>query len=241
MAILVTRPFPDNEKTASGLRAAGYTVLLSPSLQFEPLALYDDHGTTYDAVVVTSANALRGVEGNAMIGRLRDTPLFAVGNASAEMARQFGFTKVASASGDADALRELVSTKLRKGSTVCYLAGTDLGRDLTNELGERGFTVITHTTYRMSPVPHFSDAAQAAFSAGNVDAVLHFSRRSAKAFVEAVQEAGIEIAALSLPQCCISGAVAAILRDAGASHVLVAQTPDENAIFDVLARAVSPA
>lgn len=237
MSILVVRPSPDNEKTAEGLRAAGYDVLLSPLLRFEPMPLYDDHNATYDAVVVTSANALRGIEGFPILSRLQPVTLFAVGDSTAELARQYGFQNVVSASGDSGALRELVIRKVPAGRTLCYLAGADLGRDLPTELGARGYTVVTHTTYRMNKTPHFTDEARAAFAAGQIDAVLHYSRRSAKAFVEAVQDAGLEIAAFSLPQCCISDGVAAILREACASRVVVAASPDENAVFDMLARA----
>jgi len=236
MSILVVRPFPDNEKTAAALRQAGHEVLLSPLLRFEPMALYDDHNAAYDAVVVTSANALRGIEGHPMLARLLRTTVFAVGDSTADVARQFGFQTVLSASGDSGALRELVTAKVRAGSTLCYLAGADLGRDLPTEFGDRGYTVVTHTTYRMSKSAHFADEVKSAFVDGKVDAVVHYSRRSAKAFVEAVQNAGLEIAAFSLPQCCISDGVAAILREAGAARVTVAQSPDENAIFDVLAR-----
>ena len=42
MAVLVTRPHPDDEVTASGLRARGFEVLKAPMLRFEPLPLHDD-------------------------------------------------------------------------------------------------------------------------------------------------------------------------------------------------------
>ena len=45
-----------------------------------------------------------------------------------------------------------------------------------------------------------------AFAANRVEAVLHYSRRSARAFLEAVRAAGVEISALALPQCCLSDA-----------------------------------
>ena len=35
MTVLVTRPEPDNETTATALRAKGHEVLLSPMLRFE--------------------------------------------------------------------------------------------------------------------------------------------------------------------------------------------------------------
>jgi len=36
MAVLVTRPHPDDETTASALRARGFEVLQAPMLWFEP-------------------------------------------------------------------------------------------------------------------------------------------------------------------------------------------------------------
>jgi uroporphyrinogen-III synthase len=56
--------------------------------------------------------------------------------------------------------------------------------------------------------------------------------------VEAARAAGVEISALAVPQCCISDAVAAIVRDAGATQVLAARSPDENALLEALARAL---
>ena len=62
MAVLVTRPHPDDETTAASLRARGFEVLLAPMLRFEPVAFHDDADARYGAVIVTSANALRGIE-----------------------------------------------------------------------------------------------------------------------------------------------------------------------------------
>jgi uroporphyrinogen-III synthase len=68
--------------------------------------------------------------------------------------------------------------------------------------------------------------------------VLHYSRRSARAFLDAARDEGVEISALAIPHCCLSEAVADVLREAGASQVLVAATPDETALFDTLERAL---
>ena len=42
MAILVTRPHPDDDSTAASLRARGFEVLLAPMLRFEPVAFDDE-------------------------------------------------------------------------------------------------------------------------------------------------------------------------------------------------------
>ena len=51
MAVLVTRPQPDDEATALSLRARGFEVLLAPMLRFEPVAFRDDGEAGYGAVV----------------------------------------------------------------------------------------------------------------------------------------------------------------------------------------------
>jgi uroporphyrinogen-III synthase len=243
MAVLVTRPHPDAEATASALRAKGLEVLLAPMLRFEPVVFHDDEDARYGAVIVTSANALRGIEPHLVGSRLLKLPLFAVGAHTASAAQSAGFDNVIPASGDAASLRDFVlasvkAKELKKASTLLYLAGADLARDLAGELGERGFTVVTHTTYRMIPVPNLPREACDAFAASRIEAVLHYSRRSARAFLEAARAGGVEISALAIPQCCISGAVASVVRDAGAAQVVAAASPDEIALFEVLDRAL---
>jgi len=245
MAILVTRPHPDDEATAKALRDRGFGVLRAPMLRFEPIPFQDDADARYGAVIVTSANALRAIVPHLAGSRLLQLPLFAVGEHTAAAAREAGFGEVIASKGDAGALRDLVlaavkSKQLKKASPLLYLAGADLARDLGGELGDKGFTVVTHTTYRMVAAPSLPREICDAFVAHEVEAVLHYSRRSARAFLEAARSGGVEISALALPQCCISVAVAAVLRDAGATQVTAAASPDENALFEALGRALRP-
>jgi len=239
MAILVTRPLPDGETTVVALRAKGFDALLAPMLRFEPIAFHDDRDVKYGAVIVTSANALRAIETSLQDSPLLKLPLFAVGERTAQAARAAGFANVISADSDASGLRDriLASVKakaLKKTNPLLYLAGADLARDLPGELGERGFTVVTQTTYRMVPVAHLPEETRNAFAADKLEAVLHYSRRSARAFIEAARAAGVEISALSLPQYCLSPGIATVLRDAGAAQVIVASSPDESALFGAL-------
>ena len=94
--------------------------------------------------------------------------------------------------------------------------------------------ILAHTRYA------FTQDQLRELAANAVEAVLHYSRRSARAFLDAARAAGVEISALAIPQCCISDAVALILRDAGAIQVLTARSPDENALMGALERALRP-
>jgi uroporphyrinogen-III synthase len=250
MAILVTRPQPDNEATAASLRARGFDVLLAPTLRFEPVASPDDPAADYSGVIITSANALRAVEPQLAERGLLGLPLFAVGERTASAARRAGFGTVISADGDAADLCDLVvakagkfaevkkSKKSGKARPLLYLAGAELSRDLAGELARHGIEVITRITYRMVASPGLPREACDAIAANQVEAVLHYSARSARAFLDAIRSAGVEISALAVRQCCISAAVAAILREAGATRVTVASSPDENALLGMLDRAL---
>lgn len=245
MAVLVTRPSPDDQSTAAALRARGLEALCAPMLRFEAVPFQDDAQTNYGAVIITSANALRAVAPQLTTSRLFELPLFAVGEHTAAAAREAGFGEVIAGTSDAGALRDLIvasakSKQLKKTSPLLYLAGADLARDLAGELGEKGFTVVTRATYRMVPAPSLPKDICDAFVAHRIEAVLHYSRRSAQAFVEAARAGGVEISALALPQCCISEAVAGVLREAGASQVAVAASADENALFEALERVLQP-
>ncbi|MDD1521819.1 MULTISPECIES: uroporphyrinogen-III synthase [Bradyrhizobium] len=243
MSILVTRPHPDNEATADNLRARGHAVLLAPALKLEPVAFQGESGVSYDAVLVTSANAIRTVASQLPDLGLLQLPLFALGEHTAAAAREAGFAEVIVAGGDAASLRDKVMQSardkvLKKKSALLYLAGADLSRDLGGELGAEGFRVLTRTTYRMAPVKHLPREVCEGFAAHGIEAVLHYSRRSARAFLDAARDEGVEISALAIPHCCLSETVAGVLREAGASQVLVAATPDETALFDSLERAL---
>src|ERR1700724_955440 len=106
MAVLVTRPHPDDEATAAALRARGIEVLRAPMLRFEPVAFHDDHDAHYGAVIVTSANALRGIEPHLAGSGLLKLPLFAVGAHTAAAAHSAGFHNEIPASGHAGGFRD---------------------------------------------------------------------------------------------------------------------------------------
>ena len=239
MAVLVTRPHPDSETTAAALRARGHEVIQAPMLRFEPVAC-SGLDADYGAVIVSSANALRAVEGQ--LEGLLKLPLFAVGETTAAAARKAGFRKVNAAESDAGSLRDLVlagvkKRQFRKNDTLLYLAGAELSRDLASELGADGLNAITVTTYRMAALSHLPREACEAFAANKIQAVLHYSQRSARAFLDASRAEGVEISALAVPHCCLSQNIAAILHEAGA-QVFSAVTADEKALFAVLERAL---
>ena len=67
-----------------------------------------------------------------------------------------------------------------------------------------------------------------------IDGVLHYSRRSAEAYLAAARQAGLLEAALNNPvHYCLSARVAEPLRLAGAARLRIAARPDEAALLDL--------
>jgi uroporphyrinogen-III synthase len=229
--LLVTRPEPDAERTAAALRASGHVVIVAPLLRIEPVEDAEIAAGPFAAILVTSANAASAIARHRHFAQLRSLPVFAVGGRTAQAMRAAGFVDVASADGDARDLARLVAQRVESGASLLYLAGADRAGDLAGSLSAQGFVVRTAAIYRAAAVAVLPSAAADALARG-VDGVLHFSRRSAEAYVRAVHSAGIADNALNKPtHFCLSAQVAEALAQAGAADIRVASEPVEPALI----------
>jgi len=233
MRVVVTRPQADGERTAASLRARGHEVLVAPLMRIEPASV-DLHGG-WGGVIITSANAALAIADNPARETLRKLPVFAVGRRSAEAARQAGFADVAAAAGGdvRDLVRLIAERRADAAAPLLYLAGEDRAADLVAELIVHGIAAEMVVAYRAVAVP-FPPELTAALKAGNIDAVLHFSKRSAEAYLAGAAQAGVRRQALAVRHVCLSAQVAAPLEHASASHISVAPLPDEAALIGSL-------
>ncbi len=234
MRLVVTRPQADGERTAAALRAHGHEVLVAPLLRVEPTAA--DLSGTWGAVIITSANAPLAIAGNPACKALFRLPAFAVGRRSADAAREAGFTDVTSAGGDVrDLVRLIAERHADAAAPLLYLAGEDRAADLVGELVVHGIAAEMRVVYRAATAP-FPPELIAALQAGEVDTVLHFSKRSAENYLAGAAEAGVAGEALAVRHICLSAQIAAPLADAGAGRIAIAPRPDEAALIASLER-----
>jgi uroporphyrinogen-III synthase len=243
MRLLVTRPEPDGARTAAALRARGHDVMLAPLLTVEPEPEADLGPGPWDGVLITSANAVRALAAHPRKGELLDLPLFAVGRRSADAARAAGFAEVVSADGDAGDLARLMMARDRTSQVpvhvrlpLLYLAGGDRAGDLGGALAAHGIATRTVVLYRAVLATALPPDIKDALAAGQIDGVLHYSRRSADAFTALALAAMIDIKELATKHYCVSPQVAAPLRAAGA-EALAAATPDEGALLALIGAA----
>lgn len=226
MHLLVTRPEPDNERTAAALRACGHEVLLAPLLHIEAVADADLGAPPWSGILITSANGARAVASHARRGELLALPVLAVGRSSAEAAHAAGFTDVVSADGDATDLARLAAERFAGSPPLLlYLAG----EDRSGELAVPGLAVHTAVVYRAAKSEKFPTAARALLEQGAIDGVLHFSRRSVEAYVECGRD--MIGPALKPVHYCLSARAAEPLRVAGATRIQVASRPDEASLL----------
>jgi uroporphyrinogen-III synthase len=175
-------------------------------------------------------NGARAIRLHRRRAELLVLPVLAVGRASAEAAREAGFSDVASADGDADDLARLAAGRFAGvPQPLLYLAGEDRARDLAGSLGSRGVAVQTAVIYRAVAAARLPAEAEAPLRAGAVDGVLHFSPRSADSYLSCSHD--LMAQALAPVHFCLSERVAAPLRRAGAADIRIADRPNEAALL----------
>jgi uroporphyrinogen-III synthase len=233
--LLVTRPESDSERTASALRARGHDVVLAPLMRIEAVANAEIGAGPWLALVMTSANALRAVAAHPRRAELTKLPVCVVGARTADGARGAGFSEVRLIGRDVAELIERIGAALPRGDDpLLYLAGEETSRDLAKDLAAQGFVTRTVVAYRAVKAERLPPNVGAALAAGELGGVLHFSRRSAEAYVECARQAGILASALAPTHYCLSRQVAEPLGAAGARDMRVALRPDKAALLALI-------
>ena len=162
-------------------------------------------------------------------------PVFTVGERTAQEISEFGFTAVTSAAGNVNDLVNLVAARLKPPARLLYLAGEDRSGDLAADLRAKGFAVETIVVYRAVAATSLPrEAAEAVTQTVGDVGVLHFSRRSAEAYINAARNDGILANALEPAHFCLSARVAEPLAHAGAAKIRVASKPTEAALLALI-------
>lgn len=232
MLALVTRPREDSEGVAAELAARGLDVMVEPLLDIAPVA-----GATLDlagvqGILVTSANGIRAL---AKVSPERSRPVWAVGDASARVARGLGYTRVESAGGDVHTLAALVAGRCDPAQgALLHVAGTVTAGDLAGQLGALGFTITRAVLYQAVTATRLSDDLAAALIGSRVDVALFFSPRTAATFATLVADAGLGESTARIRAYALSDAVARALAALPWAAVRVAAAPTQAALLAAL-------
>ncbi len=129
--VLVLRPEPGAARTATLLAGRGFDPILYPLFAVEPLAWDRPAEGAFDALLLTSANAVRHFDTGS--GAMRSLPCYCVGETTAQAARDAGFADVRVGGGDAASTIPLLVADRR--SRVLHPCGADVRPFDANGLG----------------------------------------------------------------------------------------------------------
>gem|GEM_PF-155238 len=237
MRVWVARPEPGATRTGAALAARGHAPLVAPVLAVRPTGERPPV-IPFDALLLTSANAVPALR---EIAYLRGRPVFAVGARTAALAAEAGLGPVHEGPGDAVGLAALVRQILPSGARLLHAAGAERKPEPEATLTAANFRVTTFVTYAAEALPALPDPIGRALAGGNLDAVLHYSRRSAAIALTLAEDAGHGGAFRRLKHYCLSADVAAPLEAAGVPVHFVAAHPREAELLDALAPPPGPA
>ena len=210
--IFILRPEPGASETLARAQAKGLDAVAMPLFAVEPVAWEAPDGASFDGLLLTSANAVR--HGGEQLAGLRGLPVYAVGSATAEAAREAGFD-IAS-SGDAGVERLLGS--LEPTLKLLHLCGAD-----RHEPDGHRQHITEVVAYRSQPIGGVDVA-----SLRDGIALVH-SPRAGQRLAELVDDrTALAIAAIS--------PAAADGAGAGWRRIHVAERPTDDALLALAAR-----
>lgn len=209
MKLLILRPEPGASATATKARALGLEPLVLPLFAVEAVAWAVPDLTRFDALLLTSANAVRyGGNGLRVLARL---PVAAVGAATAEAARDAGLNVRWVGERGVTALVEQLPPNLR----LLHLAGKDRVA--------AGGAVVPVTVYRAAPLT-------VALPRLDRQVIALHSPRAARRLAELVAVSDRREARVA----AISATAAAAAGD-GWREVAIATSPDDDCLLALAA------
>lgn len=215
--LFLLRPEPGAGASLERAKALGLDAVSMPLFGVHPLEWTPPDPNIFDAVLATSANALR--HGGGGLAHFRHLPLHAVGEATAEAAREAGFDDVVAGGGNVEALLGSLPTGLR----LFYPCGRDR-RDLS--AARQAILSVPVYAAEALPMPEgFADIADAVVAVHSPRAA---ERLAELADVARIDRSNVRIAAISEAAASAAGS--------GWETVASAAGPNDGALLELAAR-----
>ena len=193
--------------------------LHAPLLHIAPATYAPKHPRPDDYLVFTSK---AGVTTFCEFSDRREFPVFTVGDATAQLARDLGFKKIESARGDVQALRKMITSQpALKAKRLYYASGQEVSGDIENDLTKDGFNIVRAILYETYGVQHIPTQIQDALSTDRDLTVLLYSPKGARIFC------GLDLDFKCIDSVSISANVDKELESLGVKTRKIAKTPTE--------------
>lgn len=234
MRILLTRPIAQARETAAKLHACGHEVDIAPMLDIHPI---EGEPLSLDGVAALLFTSANGVRCGAVRIADRTRPVFCVGRKTAEAARAAGFRSVADAGGDGRDLAAMLIERLDPESgTLLHLCGRERKAELGDALRQAGFALRDIPVYEARLAGSLPAGLGERIETGDIGLVLVYSARAARRLAQLLDEGRGPARRIAARLGALSDSAARPLADRFC-EVSVANSPEETALMDALARA----
>ncbi len=220
-SLIILRPIEAARKTAEKAEKMGLSTIVDPLFVIEPMAWDAPLDSQFDALMLTSANAVKYA--GCALEKYRKLPVLAVGKATAGIARQSGLDVAEIGEGGAEELlRLLPSDRYRK---ILRLTGKDHVKTTIS-----GRQLVLRRVYQARALP-LGEKARAALRQGHV--VLLYSVRAAKILIQELDGLGIDRSVNDI--AALSPNIAEAAGD-GWKTVQAAKRPTDDALLSLAGR-----
>ena len=214
MNIIITRPLNDTENLMKDLFNLGHKIMHIPTLKISNAYLDPIEIKNFNAFIFTSSNAVRNL---IVKGEKKNIKCFCVGSVTEKIARLSGFTKTISASGNVNALKNLIinSKELKKNDKLAYICGDQITLELDKELGREGFKVKKIINYFSEKITSLNDANIDLIKKYPPNVIFVYSLRSAESFNSIVANYSLAPMMTQSVVMCISKKIVDFFNKAG--------------------------
>ncbi len=226
MNILITRPLIESEDLMGKLFSLGHKITYMPTLRILPIKTELLDLKNYDALIFTSANAIRNLKN---INPDKNKLCFCVGLITEKIARKTGYNNTMSAGGTVNALKNLIinANQINQKSKIAYICGEFLSSNLDLELKKEGFNVEKIINYTSEKITDLNAENKKIVSSHPPDIIFVYSTRSAQSFVEIVKNYSLHHLMTESKVMCISEKVAGIFKSDGWKNISVFNPGEE--------------
>lgn len=225
--VIVTRAEPGATRSCQALAERGFNAINAATAVLTPRPVHLD----LKGVSLIAVTSPFGATCLAEATPERARPVIAVGDITAARLKEAGFSRVASASGDARDLLAMIRERNPEGE-VLHVRGVDQTGDLSADLNAKGIRARSEILYAAEPVPSLPETVWTALSDGAP--VLIHSAKGAERFAARARAHGQQNALAQARIVAISSAAAEPLKRLGVTKLKLAKRPDEAALFAAL-------
>ncbi len=236
--ILLTRPYEDSVLTAELLAKDNIATHIEPMLSIsereDALADYEKAIIDAEALIITSANALKLLE--CCKAEHFALPVYTVGRVTADKAKEIGFSAVHYGGEDVTALCATLKLTFEDVDwpKLVYASGDVISHDIATTLSHSGMKIERVVLYNSEPTQALSEKTLELIRQHSFTGALFFSTRSAAIFIELVKQAGCEKELQHIRAFAISNRVASELAALTFASIKVARRPTQDALLELV-------